>query len=217
MNFIYDFLPKRIKLSANHIERRMDFALTNIHTDWSKVIFSDETTIFKDKYSHKCWYNRDENIDFKPVYKNTIKRNIWACINIGGQGTIFCFKENMNTGLYIDILINNLCPIWKEDFIFQHDNDPKHTVKETKMFLSNNGIKTLNWPSNSADLNPIENIWKLVKESLSYKEDITDSNFDEKIIECWNEIKFDSIFNSISSMPIRICKVIKCNGSNIKY
>ena len=217
MNFVYYFLPKKVHLSEKHINQRLHFALSNIDRDWNKVIFSDEVTIFKDKYSHKFWFNSEENILYKPTYKHTIKRNIWACINTGGQGTIFIFKDNMNTDLYIDILIKCLCPIWEEHYIFQQDNDPKHTAKQTQQFFSTNGINVLKWCSNSPDLNPIENIWKLLKESLSYETDINDSNFDQKIIDHWHKIKFESIYNCIASMPIRLTEVIKSNGSIIKY
>ena len=44
------------------------------------------------------------------------------------------------------------------DFKFQHDNDPKHTSKVVKAYLSNAKFVVLDWPSQSPDLNPIENI-----------------------------------------------------------
>ena len=41
----------------------------------------------------------------------------------------------------------------------QQDNDPKHTSRVAKDFIVENKIRTIDWPSNSPDPNPIENMW----------------------------------------------------------
>ncbi len=44
------------------------------------------------------------------------------------------------------------------DFIFQQDLAPAHTAKSTKSWLNDHGVGVLDWPANSPDLNPIENL-----------------------------------------------------------
>ncbi len=53
------------------------------------------------------------------------------------------------------------------DFIFQQDLAPAHTAKGTKSWFNDHGVTVLDWPANSPDLNPIENLSGIVKRNQS--------------------------------------------------
>ncbi len=74
------------------------------------------------------------------------------------------------------------------DFIFQQDLAPAHTAKCTKSWFNDHGVTGLDWPANSPDLNPIENLWSIVKRKMR---DTRPNNADElkaAIKETWASI-----------------------------
>jgi transposase len=49
------------------------------------------------------------------------------------------------------------------NFIFMQDNAPCHKTHKVMSFLERKRIPTLDWPPQSPDLNPIENIWDIIR------------------------------------------------------
>ena len=83
----------------------------------------------------------------------------------------------------------------------------------------------LDWPSNSPDLNPIENLWQILKtrvekqvnEMLVKKQTVTVEVFRGVIQKEWEEIDQSTYVNLVRSMPTRLNEIIEGNGNKINY
>ena len=53
--------------------------------------------------------------------------------------------------------------------VFMQDNAPYHTTKSVKTFLSEVDVTVLEWPVQSSDMNPIENVGKLLNKRTKEK------------------------------------------------
>ena len=108
----------------------------------------------------------------------------------------------------------------RKKLIFMQDNAPFHSTRATKEFLASLGFKNQNlmvWPPNSPDLNPIENLWSIIKR-IVYSDG---KQFSSKA-ELWEAIQVDAkyidastIANLTNSVNERIFEVIKRKGRYI--
>ncbi|GFX91300.1 transposable element Tcb2 transposase [Trichonephila clavipes] len=88
-----------------------------------------------------------------------------------------------------------------------------------KAFLAEQNIPLLDWPGNSPDMNPIENIWELMKREVA-KDVITNkTQLLERIIHVWNNHPQmqETVQSCIDSMPRRFEALIAAKGGSTKY
>ncbi len=102
-------------------------------------------------------------------------------------------------------------------FIFQQDLAPVHTAKSTTSWLNDHGVVVLDWPENSPDLNPRENLWGIVKRKMRNKRPKNADELTATVKETWASIPPQQCHKLITSMPRRIEAVIKAKGAPTKY
>jgi hypothetical protein len=140
-------------------------------------------------------------------------------VSMDGQGKEFTQKKYEE-----QILRGPLKGIFEErhsqGFFCVEDGSKVHGLKDTKR---NKGlcnatriechINTLiDWPGNSPDLNPIENVWRILKQRLRNRNPHGGWSLEQlkdALVDIWNnEITVEDFNKFIDSMPQRIRKVI---------
>ncbi len=135
---------------------------------WSKVLFSDESKfcISFGNQGTRVW-RKGVEAHSPSCLKSSVKFPqsvmIWDAMSSAGVGPLSYLKTNVTAPVYQTILENFMLPsadqLFKDaDFIFQQDLAPAHTTKSTKSWLNDHGVGVLDWPANSPDLNPIDNL-----------------------------------------------------------
>jgi transposase len=234
---------KRPFITPAHAQKRLEWAIRHqayTLNDWIRVSWSDECTIERGVGVKPTWtfvrprdQLRERDVQGVRCSGKGVKKMFWAA-----------FGHNRRTGLVpIDgdplserggvtsWVIRELYRAFLPDIMvdggeFMHDGAGPHRGHIVRDILREMAIRVMEWPPYSPDLNPIENLWALMKAELyrlhpelEHAPD-TDETLDVLILgaqEAWHNIDNGILYRLATTMHDRVKAVIDSEGWYTKY
>lgn len=233
---------KKPYLSASHKEARLQWALEHRHwtlDQWERwAMFTDECYVWTSGTRGRIWLTRRADEEYHPdciipKFDKSGSIMIWGGILGGTKTELFVWERNdfgnINSETYVRHIIVPI--IWP--FVLEHstrqgapmeiqvieDGAAAHRSAFTEEHRQHYGIKRMWWPSRSPDLNPIENVWHLLKNILQRRRPRprTSQEWKEAVLAAWAEISSEELRELVRSMPDRIEAVIAAGGGHTRW
>ncbi|KAG2468546.1 TC1A transposase, partial [Polypterus senegalus] len=228
---LYDRVARRTPLlSKRHIAARPEFAkrhLKDSQTMRNKILWSDETKIeFFGVNARRHVWRKPGTAHHQANTIPTVKHGggsimLWGYFSAAGTGRLVRIKGKMTAAMYRDILDENLLQSALDlrqgrRFIFQQDNDPKHTAMISKEWLQDNSVNVLEWPGQTPDLNPIEHLWRDLKMAVHRCFPSNLMELERCCKEEWAKLAKDRCAKLVASYSKRPVAVIAAKAASTK-
>ena len=181
------------------------------------MIFTDESSFQNFRNTIKLW-GKKRYLKMKSKTRKQIM--VWGGISLRGTTPLKHVFGSINSDKYIEILNECLIPtcetLYPDGWFLIQDNAPCHKSAKTMEWLREQGIQLIDWPPGSPDLNPIEEIWQVMKRRLEEEMGLNSEMTVRKIMEIWENIMHETLKTFIESMKHRIEQCIKLRGDTIR-
>jgi transposase len=220
---------KKPWISESNRKKRLKWAREHLTWDfdqWKQVLWSDESPFhLRSKGRKRVWRAKGERISpevTKATLKHDRKINVWGCFTATGVGELHLIDGIMDAVKYKRILSTKMIPsanrlFGQDEWVFQQDNDPKHTARTVQSYLSNKQVTVLEWPAQSPDLNPIENLWSILERKVQERSPKSEQQLFDLLQAEWQLMTEEKLSSLVESMPRRCQAVIDNKGYATKY
>ncbi|KAL0841209.1 hypothetical protein ABMA28_014946 [Loxostege sticticalis] len=221
------------ELLRQHRVARLQFARDHAnwtHEQWARVLFTDECRIAlrAPDGRERVWRRTGER--FLPITTTqTVSFHggsimVWGGISSDARTELVVVDHRLTATRYMEEIIQeHVVPymgyIGYDQILLMHDNARPHVAHCVNEYLLNVGVKKLQWPARSPDLNPIEHVWDMLKRRIksSPNPPQTINELRNAATTAWENISQIDVKNIIQSMPDRMQAVIRARGENTRY
>jgi transposase len=172
------------------------------------------------------------------VYAGITKQGVTSCRLVAGTSQLKSqyktrqgqLARNITQQEYCDVLLKTLLPdgsrllgrTARHTWVLQQDNDPAHRAAPKVVEQGSKGHTSAcqllaNWPPNSPDLNPIENVWAWAEKRVLQQGCSTFPEFKKAVLDAIQGVTPDILRNLYASMPKRLKQVIDKGGDKTHY
>jgi transposase len=199
---------------------------------WKSVLWTDEASFttggFGVVYVTRLVDEAYEVSCLVPKFRGYSSWMAHGCISGTSKGPLHVFEKEdgrVTARVYIERVLPGMYQHLREmkheggllRSIIMEDNASVHTAKLTKAIHIQNHIIRMIWPANSPDLNPIENVWRLLKVRIGRRFPLNNAEVRQFLEEEWAKLTLDDFVHYIQEMPKRVQAVIDAQGGHSKW
>ena len=116
---------------------------------------------------------------------------------------------------WVSEILPNIRDIFENKFVLYMDNDAKHVSVETLKWYSSCEIEIETDPPHSPEINPIENVWGIIKKKLKGHEFKNVDELKTRMKSIYDEIPINAIQNWVDSVRDRYKRVLAIDGKHL--